>query len=184
LQYFAHQEWPINWINNVKELTRSVYNSDYPSLTTADLPASPKKLPAPSTDFPSLLRKMKKISHTHDELETFWSSPCEPADANPLQYWQGVLVGRPESRLAHMAIDYLSTPASSVDVERAFSRGALTVTHRRHALSDTSTRNSIVLGAWLKDTDIVPKQELIDRFESKSNRGTTSSCGLEVNSLL
>jgi len=64
-----------------------------------------------------------------DELETFWLSPCEPADANPLQYWQGVLVGWPESRLTHMAIDYLSIPASLVEVEHAFSCGVLMVTH-------------------------------------------------------
>ena len=60
-----------------------------------------------------------------------------------------------------MAIDYLSAPSSSVDTERAFSHGALTVTHCHHALSDLSTHNSIVLGAWLKDTTLVPKDELI-----------------------
>lgn len=110
-----------------------------------------------------------------DELAAFWGSPCEPFDANPLQYWQGQLVSRPDSRLAQMAIDYLSSPATSVEVERAFSRGALTVTHRRHALSDTSTRNSIVLGAWLKDTTFVPKDELIELFRNKSSRLTMSS---------
>ena len=63
-----------------------------------------------------------------------------------------------------MAIDYLSAPTSSVDAERAFSHGALTVTHRRHMLSDMSTRNSIVLGTWLRETNLVPKDELIEFF--------------------
>jgi hypothetical protein len=79
-----------------------------------------------------------------------------------------------------MAIDYLSAPASSVDAERAFSRGALAVTHRRHALSDTSTRNSIVLGAWLKDTDLVPEEELIEFFQRKSIRWPSTSRGGSV----
>ena len=69
-----------------------------------------------------------------------------------------------------MAIDYLSAPASSVDVKRAFSRGAFTVTHHRHALSDQSTRNSIVVGAWLKDTKLIPKEELIKFFQKKTAR--------------
>jgi len=90
---------------------------------------------------------------------------------DPIKHWVGILVSRPESRLARMAIDYLSAPASSVEVERAFSRGALTVTHRRHALSDASTRNSIVLGGWLKDTSLVPKDELIEFLGNKSFRG-------------
>ena len=112
-----------------------------------------------------------------DELAIFWASPCEPAATDPIQHWLGIAISRPESRLAQMAIDYLSAPASSVDAERAFSRGALTVTHRCHALSDTSTRNSIVLGAWLKDTTLVPKNKLVEFFQKKSSRErvTTSS---------
>ena len=48
------------------------------------------------------------------------------------------------------------------------SHGALTVTHHHHALSDIGTRNSIVLGAWLKDTHLVPKPDLIELFRNKS----------------
>src|SRR6266852_282019 len=109
------QEWLPNWIDSVKDITRLIYDQDYPSVVPADLPVSPKKLQAPSSDWPSLLRKTeaKPILREHDELAVFWGSPCEPADADPLQHWQGVLVGRPNSRLTHMAIDYLSAPASS-----------------------------------------------------------------------
>lgn len=177
LRYFADQDWPNSWIDDAKKITRTVYDEDYPSPTDADQPASPKKPPL-SSDWPSLLRKTttKAIFRERDELATFWASPCEPADADPLQYWHGAIISRPDSRLACMAIDYLSAPASSVDAERAFSRGALTVTHRRHALSDKSTRNSIVFGAWLRDTDLVPRQELIEMFAEKSSRMQTLSC--------
>ena len=155
----------------MKEITREVYDQDYSILAPADPPASPKGHP-PSGDWPSLLRKtvVKAATQEHDELATFWGTPIEHHTCDPIQYWQGALVARPDSRLAKMALDYLSAPASSVDVERAFSRGALTVTHRRHCLSDTSTRNSIVLGGWLKDTDLVPRQKLIEFFRKKSSR--------------
>ena len=115
------------------------------------------------------------MTRERNELAAFWGTLCEPLDTNPLTYWQGVLVSWPDSRLARMAIDYLSSPASSVEVEHAFSRGALTVTHRRHTLSDTSTRNSIVLSAWLEGTNFVPKHELIELFQSKSSCLTMSS---------
>jgi hAT family C-terminal dimerisation region len=161
----------------VKTITRSVYEEDY-TLAAAKLSAaSPRKPPAPSGDWPSLLRRKaaKATLRERDELAVFWASPCEPSTTDPLQYWQGVLLDRPENRLARMAIDYLSAPASSVDAERAFSRGALTVTHRRHMLSDTSTRNSIVLGTWLRATNLVPKDELIEFFRGKPFRSQTAS---------
>ena len=164
------QDWEPDWIDNVKEITWLVYDEDYPSLTAADCPVLPKKLPLPSGDWPLLLRKAtaKAVTRECDKLAAFWGSPCEPLDADPLQYWQGVMVSWPDSCLAKMAVDYLSSPASSVEVERAFSCGALTVTHRCHALSDTSTCNLIVLGAWLKDTNFVPKHDLIELFRNKS----------------
>ena len=68
-----------------------------------------------------------------------------------------------------MAIDYLSAPASSVEVEHVFSCGTLTVTHCCHALSDQSTHNSIVLGAWLKDTNLILKENLVEFFENKTH---------------
>jgi hAT family C-terminal dimerisation region len=115
----------------------------------------------------------------HDELMSFWAACREPMKTDPLQFWLGVSISQPGSRIAQMAIDYLSAPAASADAERAFSRGALTVTHRRHALSDVSTRNSIVLGGWLGTTNpvIVPKDGLIQFFQDKPLRKHPISCG-------
>ena len=127
---------------------------------------SPKKPLAPSSDWPSLLwrKTVKAVSRNHDELAAFWASPCEPGITDPLLYWAAELVRWPGNCLAQMAIDYLSAPAAAVDIEQVFSHGALTVTHCHHLLLDTSTCNSIVLGAWLKDTSLVPKDELIEQF--------------------
>ena len=176
----------MSWIDQVKQITRLVYDEDYPSLA-ADTPVSPKKpcAPcAPSGDWQSLLRKkrVKPILHEHecDELAAFWGSPCELHSVDPLLFWQGILMGRPESCLARMALDYLSSLASSVDAERAFSRGALTVTHRCHLLSDVSMRNSIVLGAWLRETDLVLTLDLIEHFWQKPNHSQSCSTNNSV----
>ncbi|KIK32731.1 hypothetical protein CY34DRAFT_27167 [Suillus luteus UH-Slu-Lm8-n1] len=58
-----------------------------------------------------------------------------------------------------MALDYLTIPATSVDVERIFSRGRLLLSHVRNRLSAQSTRALLCVGLWsqlglVKDKDI------------------------------
>lgn len=79
-------------------------------------------------------------------------------------------------RLHRMALDYLcipgkfmtvyhsytclpSYPATSVNVERLFSRGRLVLSHTRSRLSVTSTRALLCLGSWsllgmVRDEDV------------------------------
>jgi len=57
-----------------------------------------------------------------------------------------------------MALDYLSIPATSVDVERTFSQGRLLISHIRNQPSVQSTRALLCLGVWslmghVKDKD-------------------------------
>jgi len=86
-------------------------------------------------------------------------------------------------RLSRMALDYLSIPgmcssipkslvlnllictATSVDVERVFSKGRLVLSHVRNGLSVQSTRASLCLGAWsrmglVKDKDVMQAARL------------------------
>ena len=54
------------------------------------------------------------------------------------------------------------------------------VTHRWHALSDVSTHNAIVVGTWLKDMNLVPKDALIEHFQNKSSRLLSIHAGRNV----
>lgn len=58
----------------------------------------------------------------------------------------------------------------SVDVERAFSQGTLTVSKYRHSLSDNATRASVVLNAWSKIPGVIIEGDMIRMFEEKSLR--------------
>ena len=60
--------------------------------------------------------------------------------------------------------------ATSTDVERAFSRGGLTVSKMRHSLSDESTRAASVLGSWCDLPGAVPRDEIIAVFRDKGKR--------------
>ena len=60
--------------------------------------------------------------------------------------------------------------ATSTDVERAFSRGGLTVSKMRHSLSDESTRAASVLGAWCDLSGAVPWNEIMAVFSEKGKQ--------------
>lgn len=127
------------------------------------------------------------VSHSGDALEDYLATPPIPGITDPIMYWNHRLEGS-NCPLAQMALDYLSAPgmspahfisifsnfaifvlATSTDVERAFSRGGLTVSKLRHSLSDTSTQAATVLGSWC-DKGLVPVDEIIADFKNKSSR--------------
>ncbi len=60
--------------------------------------------------------------------------------------------------------------AASTDVERVFSHGGLIVSKRRHNLSAESTCANVVLNSWSKIDGLIPRKELIKRFNDKSRR--------------
>ncbi|KJA19987.1 hypothetical protein HYPSUDRAFT_143003 [Hypholoma sublateritium FD-334 SS-4] len=62
--------------------------------------------------------------------------------------------------LSRMALDYLSIPATSVDIERVFSRGRFTLPYVRNRLSAQSTRAQLCVGNWslrghIHDADVL-----------------------------
>ncbi|KIJ05696.1 hypothetical protein PAXINDRAFT_141102 [Paxillus involutus ATCC 200175] len=67
-----------------------------------------------------------------------------------LKYWENRHAITP--RLARMALDFLSAPASSVDAERAFSGGRLQVGHLQHRLSSQSFKAQVAVGSWYTST--------------------------------
>ena len=90
--------------------------------------------------------------------------------------------------LARMGSDFLSAPgmalhhypvitlicsltlATSTDLERAFSRGGLTVSKMHHSLSDESTRAATVLSSWCDFTPAIPRDDIIVTFRDKNKR--------------
>jgi hypothetical protein len=99
-----------------------------------------------------------------DELERYLREDIENIRIeDALKWWAGKQHVYP--RLSRMAMDYLSIPgkslvavvchhrahlilATSVDVERVFSRGRLILSHTRSRLSAQTSRAIICLGCW------------------------------------
>lgn len=111
---------------------------------------------------------LRLTSVCSDPIGEYIDSPTLPQVDDPIKYWLGQrAAGHP---LAQMALDFLSAPAASTDVERAFSRGGLTVSKRRHALSDKSVRASTVLGSWAAVPGLIPEAEVEEVLREKAKR--------------
>jgi hypothetical protein len=124
-------------------------------------------------DLPSLSAPMRK--ELRDELDWYLSTDPEMVE-EVLMWWHEHREMYP--CLSRMALDYLTIPgrplfsfdtqlstqlsisATSVDVERIFSRGRLVLSHVRSQLSSQSTQALLCLGSWsllglVKDTDVL-----------------------------
>ena len=118
-----------------------------------------------------------------DELAVYLAAPCESIkDENVLAWWRSQAQF---PRLSRMAVSYLSCPgesqsallcsllfkltliltATSVDVERLFSRGRLLLSHVRNRLSTQRARALLCVGewsrqGWVKDSDVLAADQV------------------------
>ncbi|KDQ15769.1 hypothetical protein BOTBODRAFT_108076 [Botryobasidium botryosum FD-172 SS1] len=186
-EYMRAQEWPASWIATYVPLSRSqsrLPNSYFahrsldlirgvwkkytpkaqaPALTQA---ADPTSLRSRLNQYKTQMRTATTAA-TIDQLESYPAQ--EPLSCkDPLQWWQEKHAVWLE--LAQMAMDYLSIPATSVDVERAFSYGRRTISLYRHSLSSDTIRASIVFGNRCIE-GLVDDNELVEMIKAKAGRG-------------
>ena len=64
-----------------------------------------------------------------------------------------------------------SSPASSVDVERAFSKGGIFVSNRRHSLSERSIRAGLLVASWTSVPKLIDDSEMVAFFKKKMEGG-------------
>jgi hypothetical protein len=113
-----------------------------------------------------------------DPITDWLSTPPILTITDPIKFWTRMEgCGHP---LVWMALDFLSAPASSTDVERAFSHGGLTVSKQRHCLSDDMVRMATVLGSWCDLAGLIPHAELIKTFNDKSKRPKGKEVSVEA----
>lgn len=108
-----------------------------------------------------------------DSIEAYLEASCVPraeiaAAGGVLQYWENARATRP--RLAQMALDFLSAPASSVDAERAFSGGRLQVNHLQHGISSQTFKAQVAVGSWF-NTPLMPDLEVATNIMRQKMKG-------------
>jgi hypothetical protein len=138
---------------------------------SSSLPDSDDDIEVPVSSENSSSDEEEMISELDRYLQTKVVKDVEA----PLAWWYENRGSYP--RLWRMARDYLtipgeyssyilftnsySLPATSVSVERVFSKGRLVISHIRNRLSGQSTRALLCLGAWTKQ-NLVKNSDLIE----------------------
>ncbi|GLB45805.1 hypothetical protein LshimejAT787_3000140 [Lyophyllum shimeji] len=165
LSYFMTAGWKQEWIDTAEELLRAEFDRSYRQEDMTDDEEVGAGLSSCATNpssrtrnvfdnLPSLSAPSRK--ELRDEVDRYLSTDPEKVD-NVLLWWFEHRAVYP--CLSRMALDYLTIPATSVDVERVFSRSHLILSHVRNRLSAQSTRALLCVGNWsllglVKDSDV------------------------------
>ncbi|KAJ3490696.1 hypothetical protein NLJ89_g11414 [Agrocybe chaxingu] len=171
--YFIKAGWLESWIETAKDLARKEWVENYKPRRVATLPSTnegqrvrDRDLDAAKKFFASKMQD-EALSDV-DEFEDWLSTGVVKTHMEPIPFWEGMQAAR--NPLARMALDYLSIPATSTDVERSFSKGGLTVSRFRHALSDESTQAATLVGTWADLDGVLPRDKILQVFKDKKKR--------------
>ncbi|OJA12661.1 hypothetical protein AZE42_13159 [Rhizopogon vesiculosus] len=155
LFYFKSAGWEDDWINTAEALVRDEFERSYLDMEiedddvgmAVDLPAKPAVGASCSNIFDSMpALAPSKSTDLGNELDRYLSADVENITANAIAWWHERHASYPH--LSRMAMDYLTIPATSVDVEHLFSHGRLLLTHVHSCLSAESTHALLCLSAW------------------------------------
>ncbi|KAG7408556.1 Zinc finger BED domain-containing protein DAYSLEEPER [Fusarium oxysporum f. sp. rapae] len=106
-----------------------------------------------------------------DDFETFIDAPPTRITGSPLQWWLHRDQRKAYPRLSRMAIDILSIPPESSDVESHFSSARRTLSWDRESMTCENLAKVECVGNWMREGIIVPK--------SHGGRGVISSVAVE-----
>ncbi|KNE93455.1 hypothetical protein PSTG_13178 [Puccinia striiformis f. sp. tritici PST-78] len=154
-EYFKLANWEPNWIAKAIRLARNMWwwvsqlNEIQPSL------AQPKTTMLASLGSAAAARDGHSLSDPFNMWLRGGLVLNNGNPVNPLKWWmKQKRTGNTHGGLVHMALDVLSCPATSVDVERAFSFGRDYVTSKRHRLAPKSVSRGMTVAFYSKNQKI------------------------------
>ncbi|KDQ06828.1 hypothetical protein BOTBODRAFT_181234 [Botryobasidium botryosum FD-172 SS1] len=179
VEYMQDQEWEQDWIDQAVTLLCKTWQTRYaPTPSTATPSASAASMPAADLYNFNRYRKQKRsaaVSTAGNQLETYLSEPVLNIE-DPLAYRHEKQLSGACPELMQMVLDYLTIPATSVDVEQAFSFGCQTVSLYCHSLSKNTIRTSIVFSNQCKE-GLVKDEELVTLLQNKASQAERRSKG-------
>jgi hAT family C-terminal dimerisation region len=160
LEYFRRQKWDEEWIEMVEDLTRDQYMNYKRKVTSEDTILEAQTTQTGTFfDFANVSVTQTTPPKT-SELDEYLCKPVENV-ADPLKWWYSNQFMYPT--LHRMALDYLSVPTTSTEVERIFSQGRLILhfTHNR-----LSPRAFLCMGSW-GWRDMIVLEDIIQAIKSR-----------------
>ncbi|KNF03993.1 hypothetical protein, variant [Puccinia striiformis f. sp. tritici PST-78] len=162
-EYFKMANWEPDWIAEAIRLARDMWVSHYKPRSSTTPSATPTTSTRPVTGLLAGLSSAAAACGGNSATDPFdtWLAGAlvlhEGAPVNPLKWWiKQKRSGNTHGGLVEMALDVLSCPATSVDVERLFSFGSDYVTSRRHRLAPESVSRGMAVAFYSKNNKIAP----------------------------
>ncbi|QRV83564.1 DNA polymerase [Ceratobasidium sp. AG-Ba] len=162
-KYLRMSKWEPEWIEDAINALSNVYRDHYKRIAQPVQPATtPEISPFGYSSFAMHLFGQESGGKPicRCPVREFVNAPIvdplpdangNPILCNPLAWWHSQRVaGNEWSGFMQLALDVLSMPATSVDVERLFSFVGSTISKRRHQLSSYTIQASATLGAYDK----------------------------------
>ncbi|KNF00496.1 hypothetical protein PSTG_06187 [Puccinia striiformis f. sp. tritici PST-78] len=159
-KYFKLAKWEPEWIAEAIRLARNMWVSHYkppPITPSSSAPSSSKPITGMLAGL-GVAAAAQGGDSSSDPLDLWLAGgPVLNGNApvNPLKWWiQQKKLGNTYGGLVNMALDVLSCPATSVDVERAFSFGQDYVSSKRHRLAPHSVSRGMTVAFYSKNKKI------------------------------
>jgi hypothetical protein len=96
--------------------------------------------------FKDKIFKRQKINSEEDEIETYFNSPKEYNEVDPIYFWKNNSNVYPV--LSKIAFDFLVIPATSVPSEQIFSKSGSLITKLRNRLDKSTVQSVMLLQSW------------------------------------
>ncbi|KAH9449608.1 hypothetical protein Pst134EB_020427 [Puccinia striiformis f. sp. tritici] len=160
-EYFKLARWEPEWIAESIRLAREMWEHQYKP--PAQQTTKSKSRPKPQTGVLAGLSgaSQARTGNMATDPLTVWLTgglnlDDEGQPVNPLKWWikQG-RAGNTHGGLLQMALDVLSCPATTVDVERSFNFGRDYVSVRRHRLSASSLTQGMTVALYSKNENLL-----------------------------
>ncbi|KNE92269.1 hypothetical protein PSTG_14363 [Puccinia striiformis f. sp. tritici PST-78] len=162
-KYFKIAGWEKDWIAEALRLTREMFNTHYKPSPTGQPSTNPHKVAKqPKTGNLAQLdaAQATRVQSANDPLDVWLALGLLLDDGSPintLKWWiQQKRAGNTHGGPLQMALNVLSCPATSVDVERAFSFGCNYVTQKRHHLNSILVTRGMSVAFYSKNKLIEP----------------------------
>ncbi|PPQ93512.1 hypothetical protein CVT25_005213 [Psilocybe cyanescens] len=183
LEYFKAQKLDDSWIQAAHDIIWEEYEHSYKLdniLGDDDDDVAANNEHSVSSMSTNIFDNLPDLSPTSselsDELDRYLASDVEGAK-DMLMWWYEKLGVYP--CLSRMAHDYLTIPATTLDVEHTFSQGCLVLPHVRNRLNFQLTHALMCVSAWsllslidnsvikaALEVDITDKEELADGWDA------------------
>ncbi|CAD7060388.1 unnamed protein product, partial [Tilletia caries] len=161
-------KWPRDWQNKAVKILRSVFGSHY-EIKIEDAEPTPgsqtddfNQLDKTTQALMRLAKEKQKSVPIHDAVDDWLGGITmvqiengKPVYVDPLRWWWSEKQkGNEYSGLANLALDVFGCPATSVEVERLFSRAGRVVTPLRHRLKAHRIAQLVTVGKWFDERSV------------------------------